>query len=244
MKIFLFLIIIFFSMLVTGDNSFSANLNIDFGDTSIPVTKRIVEIVGAITILSLSPSILVTMTSFTRIIVVLSFLRSAIGLQQTPPNTVIISLALFLTFFIMEPSLKESYNKGIKPLIENQINEKEAFAATIAPLHDFMTKNVIDKDLYFFIETANIDKKTEAEDIPFKVLIPAFIISELKKAFEIGFLIFIPFLIIDMIVSAFLMSMGMMMLPPVLISLPFKIIFFALIDGWHLISGSLVNSFN
>lgn len=243
MRCFLFITTFALIALIANDPSFAANLNLDFND-STPITARLVQVIGLITILSLAPSILVTMTSFTRIIVVLSFLRSALGLQQTPPNTVIVSLALFLTFFIMEPSLKESYDKGIKPMIENHLEEKEAFKAIAAPFHDFMLKNVIDKDLLFFIETANIDKNIDNKDIPFKALIPAFIISELQRAFEIGFLIFIPFLIIDMIVSAFLMSMGMMMLPPVLISLPFKIIFFVLIDGWNLISGSLVNSFN
>jgi flagellar biosynthetic protein FliP len=182
------------------------------------------------------------MTSFTRIIIVLSFLRSALGLQQTPPNQVLISLALFLTLFVMMPTLNESYENGIKPLINEEITEEQAFARTADPFRIFMLSQVRAKDLELFM-TLSDTEVAEAKETPFYLLIPAFMMSELKRAFEIGFLIFIPFLVIDMMVASTLMAMGMMMLPPVIIALPFKIIFFVLIDGWYMIAGSLVKSF-
>ena len=215
----------------------------DFGDVG-RLTGRIIQLLALLTILSLAPSILVVVTSFTRIVVVLSIIRSALGLQQTPPNAVLISLALFLTAFIMAPTLEASYNQGIAPLIENEIDEIEAFERTIAPVHGFMMRQVRAKDLALFLDVADGPVVERAEDTPLRVLVPAFIISELRRAFEIGFLIFIPFVIIDMVVASILMSMGMLMLPPVMISLPFKLIFFVLVDGWHLVAGSLVQSFN
>lgn len=207
------------------------------------LSSRVFQIIFLVTILSLSPSILVMVTSFTRIIVVFSFLRSALGLQQSPPNSVLISLALFLTFFIMSPVFKESYQKGIEPLIEGKINEQQAIEPTIKPFRHFMLGNTRDKDLEFFLNIAKAGELKNADETPMASLIPAFMISELKRAFEIGFLIFIPFLIIDITISAILMAMGMMMLPPVMISMPFKIIFFVIIDGWYLICGNLVKSF-
>ncbi len=215
----------------------------DFGDSG-GVTGRIIQLLALLTVLSLAPSILVVVTSFTRIVVVLSIIRSALGLQQTPPNAVLISLALFLTAFIMAPTLEASYNQGIVPLIEAEIDEIEAFERTIAPIHGFMMRQVREKDLALFLDVADAPVIEKAEDTPLRVLVPAFIISELRRAFEIGFLIFIPFVIIDMVVASILMSMGMLMLPPVMISLPFKLIFFVLVDGWHLVAGSLVQSFN
>ncbi len=206
-------------------------------------TGRIVQIVALITILSIAPSILVMVTSFTRIIVVLSFLRNALGVQQTPPNAVLISLALFLTAFIMAPTMEQSYREGIAPLIEDRISEEEAFSRSVQPVRAFMLKHVRQQDLKLFMDMANTPEAETPEETPLRSLIPAFMISELKRAFEIGFLLFIPFLIIDMVIASVLMSMGMMMLPPVMISLPFKLIFFVLVDGWHLVAGSLVQSY-
>ena len=205
---------------------------------------RIVQLVALLTVLSLAPGILVMVTSFTRIIVVLSFLRSALGVQQTPPNQVMISLALFLTFFIMAPTFEKAWENGIQPLMEDSIDEKAAFEATTQPFHDFMMLHVRDKDLLLFLDMGKIETKDlKPEDTPLQALVPAFMISELKRAFEIGFLLFLPFLVIDMVVASILMAMGMMMLPPVVISLPFKIIFFVLIDGWYMLAGSLVRSY-
>lgn len=207
-------------------------------------TGRIVQLVALLTLLSLAPGILVMVTSFTRIIVVLSFLRSALGVQQTPPNQVMISLALFLTFFIMAPTFEKAWDNGIQPLMEDSIDEKAAFEATIKPFHEFMMTHVRDKDLQLFLDMGKTDTaEMKPEDTPLQALVPAFMISELKRAFEIGFLLFLPFLVIDMVVASILMAMGMMMLPPVVISLPFKIIFFVLIDGWYMLAGSLVRSY-
>lgn len=217
------------------------NVNINLGEGQ-QFTTRIVQIIALITVLSLAPAILMMVTSFTRIVIVFSLLRSALGLQQSPPNSVLISLSLFLTFFIMQPVFMQSYNEGIKPYMEAKISDEQALEPISRPFHSFMLHNVREKDLALFVNIADL-KLDKAEDTPFHVLIPAFMISELRRAFEIGFLIFIPFLIIDMMVSSTLMAMGMMMLPPVMISLPFKIIFFVLIDGWNMLAGSLVRSF-
>jgi len=195
------------------------------------------------TVLSLAPAILVTVTSFTRIIVVLSFLRNALGIQQTPPNVVMISLALFLTGFVMAPTLQASYRDGLQPLMADKISETEAAQKALVPIHAFMMQHVRSQDLQLFADMAKIDKVADIKETPLRVLVPSFMISELRRAFEIGFLLFLPFLIIDMVVASILMSMGMMMLPPVTISLPFKIIFFVLVDGWYLVAGSLVQSF-
>lgn len=207
------------------------------------MTGRVVQIVGLLTVLSLAPSILMMMTSFTRIVVVFSFLRSAIGIQQTPPNAVLISLAMFLTLFIMMPTFQKSYDLGIKPLMNEDIEEMEAFGKATDPFKEFMLKHTREKDLKLFIEINKAGPYKEAMETPLQYVIPAFMISELRRAFEIGFLLFLPFLVIDMVVSSILMSMGMMMLPPVMISLPFKIIFFVLVDGWYLITGSLIQSY-
>jgi len=236
--------ILFFLILLTLPEMADAqNVNIDFGEEGASATAQIIRLVALVTILSLAPSILLMVTSFTRIIVVLSLLRSAIGIQQTPPNPVLISLALFLTAFIMGPVFEQSYEQGLKPLMDEQIDEMTALKRGAKPFHEFMMKNVRPKDLELFVGMAGNPEITTPEETPYKILIPSFMVSELRRAFEIGFLIFIPFLIIDMMVASTLMSMGMMMLPPVLISLPFKIIFFVLIDGWNMLSESLVKSF-
>ncbi|MGQ0527235.1 MAG: flagellar type III secretion system pore protein FliP [Alphaproteobacteria bacterium] len=221
------------------------SLSLDLGaEGESTVTGRVIQLVALLTVLSLAPSILIMMTSFTRIVVVLSFLRTAIGIQQTPPNTVMISLALFLTFFIMTPVFTSAYDNALKPLINEEIDEIQAFERGLEPFKEFMLKNVRQKDLQLFINLTEIEAPEDAMDLPIQIIIPSFMISELHRAFEIGFMIFLPFLIIDLVTSSILMSMGMMMLPPVTISLPFKIIFFVLVDGWYLITGSLIQSFD
>ncbi len=230
--------------LLLTDYGYAQTVNIDFGAQGDGVTtSKILQVVALITILSVAPSILIMVTSFVRIIVVLSLLRSALGVQQTPPNPVLVSLALFLTAFIMQPVFEKAYNDGIVPLMEQKIDEKAAFTKVVEPFHEFMMAHVREQDLSLFLEMAGNLKVENPKDTPLRVLIPAFMISELKRSFEIGFLVFIPFLVIDMVIASTLMSMGMMMLPPVLISLPFKLVFFVLVDGWHMISSSLVKSF-
>jgi flagellar biosynthetic protein FliP len=218
------------------------NLSLDLGE-GVTTTSRIVQLLALLTVLSLAPSIIIMVTSFTRIVVVLAFLRSAMGTQQTPPNTVIVSLALFLTAFVMAPTFETAYQQGIKPLIDEQITQTEAFERSMAPVKVFMITHVRDQDLRLFLDLAEIEAIDEPQATPLRALIPAFMISELRRAFEIGFLLFLPFVIIDMVVASVLMSMGMMMLPPIMISLPFKLIFFVLVDGWYLVAGSLVQSF-
>lgn len=200
------------------------------------------QIVLLLTVLTLAPSILIMMTSFTRIVVVLSFLRNALGLQQMPPNQVLIGLALFLTLYIMAPVGQDINNNAIKPYTEGKITQEEAYQNAIKPLKNFMLKQTRQSDLNLFVSLAKI-KVNNAEDLPMRVVIPSFIISELKTAFEIGFIIYIPFLIIDIVVASVLMSMGMFMLPPVLISLPFKVLLFILVDGWNLVVKSLILGF-
>lgn len=226
--------------------SFAQVLSLDMGNTDQPgtVTGRIVQMMGLLTVLSLAPSILIMMTSFTRIVVVLSFLRTAIGLQQTPPNTVMVSLALFMTFFIMGPVFQKSYDDAIKPLINEQIDEVTAFEKATEPFKVFMLKHTREKDLKLFMDAAKLGKVDKPEAVPLQIVIPSFMISELRRAFEIGFMLFLPFLVIDIVTSSILMSMGMMMLPPIVISLPFKIIFFVVVDGWNLVCGSLIKSFD
>jgi len=222
--------------------AFGQDVSIDFGDDTT-LTERAIQLIGLITLLSLAPSLLVMVTSFTRIVVVLSLLRTAIGLQTAPPNSVMVSLALFLTIFVMAPTLEQSYNNGIAPLMAGQMSTTEAFEAAAIPVHEFMRANVREQDLGLFYDLSGAEIPESPEAIPLQLLIPAFMISELRRAFEIGFLLFLPFVIIDMVVASVLMSMGMMMLPPVVISLPFKLIFFVLVDGWYLVAGSLVRSF-
>jgi flagellar biosynthetic protein FliP len=217
-------------------------LSLDLGQGG-GVAERALQLIAVITVLSLAPSILIMVTSFTRIAVVLSLLRSAIGTQTAPPNAVIIGLALFLTGFVMAPTLREAYRVSIEPLVAGQIQPQEAYNRGVVPFKTFMLKHVREKDLQLFVEMSREPPPATPEDIQIQVLVPAFMISELRRAFEIGFLLFVPFLIIDLVVASILMSVGMMMLPPVTVALPFKLIFFVLVDGWGLVAGSLVKSY-
>jgi flagellar biosynthesis protein FliP len=207
------------------------------------MTERLMQLVGIMTILSLAPSILIMMTCFTRIVVVLSLLRTAIGIQQSPPNSVIVSLALFLTFFVMAPTFTLIYNDAMQPLVAQEITTQDALLRASVPIKQFMAGHTRNEDLGLFVNMAAAEQPESTETAPLQALVPAFMLSELKRAFEIGFLIFVPFLVIDMAVASILMSMGMMMLPPVVISLPFKLIFFVLVDGWRLVAGSLIASY-
>ena len=221
------------------------------GDST--ASGRIVQLFGIVTILSIAPGLLVMVTSFTRIVIALSILRSGLGLQTTPANLILISLSLFMTFFVMAPTFDRAWNDGLQPLLNNEITEEEAFYRISEPFKDFMLTQVRPEDLTLFgdIAAATSRERVEPEeqgaaderDVDLRKLIPAFMISELRRGFEIGFLIVLPFLVIDMIVATLTMSMGMMMLPPTIISLPFKILFFILIDGWNMLVGSLVRSF-
>ncbi len=219
------------------------NLSLDLGDGGAQSTARIVQLLALLTVLSLAPSILVMVTAFTRIAVVLSFLRSAIGLQSAPPNAVVVSLALFLTAFVMAPTFEQAYNDGVRPLVAEEITEGQAVDRIVAPFHRFMMGNVRERDLKLFMDLGKMPPAAGPDQVPLRALVPAFMISELRRAFEIGFLLFLPFLIIDLAVASILTSMGMVMLPPSTVSLPFKLVFFVLVDGWFLVSGSLVQSF-
>jgi flagellar biosynthesis protein FliP len=206
---------------------------------------RIVQLIAVVTILSVAPGLLIMVTCFTRFVIALSFLRAGLGLQTTPANLILISLALFMTFYVMGPTFDKAWHGGVQPLMEKKITEQEAYSRITTPFRAFMRSNVRDKDLKMFTELASESLRPKQEDaeVDLRVLIPAFMISELRRAFEIGFLIVLPFLVIDMIVATLTMSMGMMMLPPTVISLPFKVLFFVLIDGWNLLIGGLIRSF-
>ena len=244
-KRFLFTILVFvFAIFYYAEPASAQSLNISLGDTPDgTATGRIFSVLMMITVLSLAPSILIMMTSFTRIIVVFSITRSALATNATPPNMVLVSLALFLTLFIMSPTLEKSWEEGIKPMMDEKIEVMEGLEKAANPLKEFMVKNTREKDLLLFSDLSGEKPAESIEATPLKVAIPAFMISELRRAFEIGFLIFVPFLIIDMVIASVLMSMGMMMLPPTVLALPFKVIFFVLVDGWYLLAGSLINSF-
>ena len=222
--------------------SLAQTLTLDLGEEG-GVPERALQLIALITVLALAPSILVMITSFTRIVVVLSLLRSALGTQTAPPNGVIIGLALFLTAFVMAPTFQEAYEEAIAPLIANEISQEQAFERGMAPFRTFMLAHVRERDLELFMDMAGQTDVEGPEDVQLHVLVPAFMISELRRAFEIGFLLFVPFLIIDLVVASILMSVGMMMLPPITVSLPFKLIFFVLVDGWNLVAGSLVRSY-
>ncbi|EAV9707981.1 flagellar type III secretion system pore protein FliP [Campylobacter coli] len=229
----------FFSVIFAAEATIpTVNLSLSAPDTPNQLVTTL-NIVIVLTILALAPSIIFVMTSFLRLIVVFSFLRQAMGTQSMPPNTILVTLALILTFFIMEPVATKSYNEGIKPYLAEQIGYEEAFARGVKPFK----KNTREKDLALFYRIRNLPNPKTIDDVPLTVLVPAFMISELKTAFEIGFLIYLPFLVIDMVVSSVLMAMGMMMLPPVMISLPFKLLIFVLVDGWNLLVQRLVESF-
>jgi len=220
------------------------DINIRVGQAATPQqTVDSVKLLVLLALLSLLPAFLVILTSFTRIIVVLSILRSALGTQQTPPNQVLIGLALFLTIFIMAPVYQEIDRQAIKPYLANNLNQEQAFTAAEVPLRSFMLKQTREKDLALFVNLAKIERPRNQQTVPMRVVIPSFIISELKTAFQIGFLLYMPFLIIDMVVAAILMSMGMFMLPPIMISLPFKLLLFVMIDGWYLVIKSLMETF-
>ena len=220
-------------------------LSIDMNQNPQPGKVSVVmQIFLLLTVLSLAPSILIMVTSFTRIAIVLSLLRQAIGSNQLPPNQIIVGLSLFLTFFIMTPVWQTVNQEAIKPYLANQLSGQEALQKTIQPLRKFMMHQTREKDLAMLVDVAKLPRPKNLDDVPTQVLIPAFIISELKTAFQIGFMLYVPFLIIDMVVASVLLSMGMMMLPPVMVSLPFKLMIFVLTDGWFMIVGSLVKSFS
>ena len=230
-------------LMLFSEPALAQSIALTLGDGGPTVTGRIIQLLALMTVLSLAPSILVMVTSFTRIVIVLSFVRTALGTQNTPPNQVLVSLALFLTLFVMMPTMEQAYDDGIKPLLAGEIDEAEAFERAARPVHAFMSQHVRKQDLALFMDIARLPAVEAEEDVPLRALVPAFMVSELRRAFEIGFLIFVPFLVIDMVVASVLMSMGMMMLPPVMIAMPFKIVFFVLVDGWYLVVGSLVRSF-
>ncbi|WP_256710341.1 flagellar type III secretion system pore protein FliP [Paenibacillus sp. FSL H8-0548] len=219
------------------------SINIGDGSSDTPDTSAL-SILLLITVLSVAPAILVLMTSFTRIVIVLGFVRTSLGTQQMPPNQVLIGLAMFLTFFIMAPTFSQVNEVALQPYLKGDISQTEAFQEATVPMKKFMFSHTREKDLMLFMNYTKTEKPETVEDIPITVLIPAYAISELKTAFQMGFMIFIPFLVIDMIVASTLMAMGMMMLPPVMISLPFKLLLFVLVDGWYLIVKSLLLSFN
>ncbi len=221
----------------------TVNLSLSTPDSPQQLVTSL-NLLVVLTILVLAPSIIFIGTSFLRLIIVFSFLRQALGTQQMPPNQVLVSLALILTFFIMEPIAKDAYEVSVKPYLAEEIGYQEAFEKGIQPFKAFMVRNTREKDLALFFRIRNLDNPQNIEDVPITVAVPAFIISELKTAFQIGFLLYLPFLVIDMVVASVLMSMGMMMLPPVMISLPFKLLIFVLVDGWNLLVGNLVASFN
>jgi flagellar biosynthetic protein FliP len=219
-------------------------ISVDVGQSDKPSDlSTTLQIVLLLTVLALAPSILMMVTSFVRIAVVLSFLRHAMGSQQMPPNQLLVGLALLLTFFIMSPIANKSYEEGIKPYIDGQISGEEAFDKGVQPFRQFMLAQTREQDLALFVNIADLDQPDNESDIPLHVLVPGFVISELRTAFQIAFVIFIPFLVIDMVVASVLLSMGMMMLPPIIVSLPFKILLFVLVDGWYLLTKSLVESF-
>lgn len=215
-----------------------------FSDSDPTNVSTSIKLLLLLTVLSLAPSILILMTSFARIVIVLSFTRTALATNQMPPNQVIIGLALFLTFFIMAPTLQEVNEQALQPLFDEEIGLEEAYERAAIPFKEFMAKHTRQKDLELFLEYNQAERPQSIEAIPLTTLVPAFALSEIKTAFQMGFMIFIPFLVIDMIVASVLMAMGMMMLPPVMISLPFKILLFVLVDGWYLVMKSLLQSFN
>ncbi|MBD0380344.1 flagellar type III secretion system pore protein FliP [Paenibacillus sedimenti] len=219
-------------------------LNVNIGSSGTAGSSNTVTLLLLLTVLSLAPSFLILMTSFTRIVIVLGFVRTSLGTQQMPPNQVLIGLALFLTFFIMSPTLGQVNQTALQPYLKGEINQTQAFQKAAVPMKEFMFKHTRQKDLKLFLDYTKAQAPTGVEDIPITALVPAYAISELKSAFQMGFMIFIPFLVIDMVVSSTLMAMGMMMLPPVMISLPFKILLFILVDGWYLVVKSLLLSYS
>nr|WP_042332684.1 flagellar type III secretion system pore protein FliP [Desulfosporosinus orientis] len=231
-------------LLISPKMAWAAGITLDLGTSAPEQTSTSLQLLMLLTILSLAPAILMMMTSFTRIVIVLSFVRNALGTQQLPPNQVLVGLALFLSFFVMAPTWNEINTNAVQPYIKHQITQSEALDRAEEPLRMFMFKQTREKDLQLFVGLSKMEQPKTYRDVPTYVLIPAFVISELKTAFQMGFAIFVPFIVIDMIVSSTLMSIGMMMLPPMMISLPFKLLLFVLVDGWHLVVESLVTSFH
>ena len=240
-----FLFMFFFFPAVSHAVTFpipSLELNVEQAQSPEEVAV-VLEIIALLTVLALAPAILILMTPFTRIVVVFHFLRQALGTQQSPPNQVLIGLALFMTFFIYKPVGQAVYQNALNPYMERDIGFGEAFEKAQDPIREFLLINTREADLALFVKGADLEKPETRKDVSLLVLIPAYVISELKTAFIIGFVIYIPFLVIDMVVASVLLSMGMMMLPPIMISLPFKLMLFVLVDGWHLITGSMLDSF-
>ena len=230
-------------VLATGP-AHAQSVNIDLGSAGQSgATGRLIQLTALLTVLSLAPSLLVMGTAFTRIVIVLSLLRSAIGAQGTPPNSVLIGLALFLTYFVMQPAMDLAWVNGILPMTQGTVGEMEGLRLTADPFRQFMVANVRGSDLQLFLDMAQLPPPPSPDETPWRALVPAFMIGEMRRAFEMGFLLYLPFLVIDLVVGSVLMSLGMMMLPPNAVSLPFKLIFFVLVDGWRLVSGSLVQGF-
>nr|WP_276352490.1 flagellar type III secretion system pore protein FliP [Cohnella sp. YIM B05605] len=227
----------------SGSASAEPIVGVTLGDGSQPVGASALSLLLLITVLSLAPAILMLMTCFTRIVIVLGFVRTSLGTQQMPPNQVLIGIALFMTLFIMSPTLSKVNDEALQPYLKNQLTQTEALQKASVPMKEFMYKQTREKDLLLFMNYTKTPKPKTFQDIPITVLVPAYALSELKTAFQMGFMIFIPFLVIDMVVGSTLMAMGMMMLPPVMISLPFKILLFVLVDGWYLVVKSLLTSF-
>lgn len=243
-KILLMVGIVLFGSWAMAQQVTLPTMNLGFKTTDNPnEVVNAVKLILIMTVLTLAPAILIMMTGFTRIIIVLSFLRQALGIQQMPPNQLLVGLSLFLTFFVMGPAFKEVNETGVQPYLAGKISQDVALENTLAPLRKFMFHQTRDQDLALFVKLAKIEAPKTRADVPTIVLVPAFVVSELKTAFQIGFIIFLPFLVIDIVASSVLMAMGMMMLPPVVISLPFKIMLFVLVDGWGLLIGSMVKSF-
>jgi flagellar biosynthetic protein FliP len=219
------------------------SIDLNLGAGNAPETAKLVQLVVLIGVLALAPGLLVMVTAFTRIVIVLSILRSALGTQTTPPNTVLIGLALFLTYFVMQPVFQQAWHLGLLPMSQGTISSMEGLRHAAEPFRGFMTANARPPDIRLFLGIAHMHPPAAAHPMPWRILIPSFLVGELRRAFEMGFLIYLPFLVIDLVVSSVLMSLGMMMLPPTAVSLPFKLIFFVLVDGWQLVCGSLVSSF-
>ena len=239
----IFLILFSLVSILGAESAAIPTMNFQLGSPETP--QQLVSslnVLVLLTLLFLAPSMVLVMTTFTRFVIVFGFLRQALGTQQVPPTQLLVMLAMILTFFVMEPVGQKAYESGIKPYIAEEIGYEEAFTKTTLPFKNFMIRNTREKDLALFFRIRKMENPATVADVPLSVVIPAFVISELKTAFEIGFLLFLPFLIIDMVVASILMSMGMMMLPPVMIALPFKILVFVLIDGWNLLIGNLIAS--
>ena len=219
------------------------SINFNIGSGSAPETAKLVQLVALIGIMALAPGLLVMVTAFTRIIIVLSILRNALGTQTTPPNTVLIGLALFLTYFVMQPVFQQAWQLGLLPMSQGSISSLDGLRHAAEPFRSFMAANARPPDIRLFLGIAHLHPPAPGHPVPWRILIPSFIVGELRRAFEMGFLIYLPFLVIDLVVSSVLMSLGMMMLPPTAVSLPFKLIFFVMVDGWQLVCGSLVSSF-